>query len=441
MGVVFLIVGPMQRKTQPFSNFSRAINTTASSVRPDDEEQLHNIFEVHSSGGILGRGNGLSYSDCCVNHKGTIIETSRLNHMLSFDATTGIAVCQGAVTFSDLFLLDSKFIPPVLPGTMHATVAGGVANDVHGKNNPHTGTFGHHIEWIELQIGEQSIRCSPTENKPLFHATIAGLGLTGFIKRIAIRMRKASRFVAKRTQKFTSLSELLHYMQHEGLDYDYQVAWLDLLNQPRALLSLAKHIPSQDKMSQGPKRKYTAPNLPTRFVSRTLMKQFNRFYYQKASSDIQNLPLWQFNNPLDAINHWNRWYGKKGLLQFQAVFDQENAHKTLESLLAIIRSHRATPTLAVLKYFTESGPGLLSFAKPGFTLAIDFIHNEQARLAISAMNQLIASINGKIYLAKDLLLSREQFIAMYTKHEKFCGILTAHNSPMSSDLSKRLLNI
>ena len=433
-------MGLMQRKTKPFSNFSRAINTTAKSVRPDDEEQLHAIFATHG-GSLLIRGNGLSYSDCCVNHKGTIVETSRLNHMLSFDTSTGIAVCQGAVTFSDLFLLDSKYIPPVIPGTMHATVAGGVANDVHGKNNPHMGTFGHHVEWIELQNGEQTLKCSPTENKALFNATIAGLGLTGFIKRVAIRMHKASRFVAKRTQKFTSMPELLDYMQNEGLQYDYQVAWLDLLNQPRALLSLAKHIPNYDKHTQGPKRRYTVPNLPTRFVNHALMKQFNRVYYQKATTDTKNLPLWQFNNPLDAVNHWNRWYGKKGLLQFQAVFDQENANTTMDSLLALIRSHRATPTLAVLKYFTEAGPGLLSFAKPGFTVAIDFIHNPQARLAIGAMNQLIASMNGKIYLAKDLLLNREQFISMYENHEKFCEILTTHNSAMSSDLSKRLLHI
>lgn len=434
------MLGPMQRKTKSFSNFSRAVHTTAHSFRPDNEGQLHQILTENHDNELLARGNGLSYSDCCVKNKGTIIETSRLNHMLSFDTTTGVAVCQGAVTFSDLFLLDPKFIPPVLPGTLHATVAGGVANDIHGKNNPKAGTFGHHIEWVDLQVGEQTLRCSSTENKALFNATIAGLGLTGIIKRVAIRLHKASRFVAKRTEKFTSFSDLLNYMEDEGLQADYQVAWLDLLNQPRALLSLAKHIPNTDKNSQGPKHRYTVPKMPLRFINHAVMKQFNRFYYQQAKIDVKHLPIWQFNNPLDAINHWNRLYGKQGLVQFQAVFDPEDANTTLEALLGIIRAHRAVPTLAVLKYFTQAGPGLLSFAKPGFTLAIDFIRNQQARLAISEMNQLIATLNGKIYLAKDLLLNREQFTTMYTKHEKFCSILEAHKSPMSSDLSKRLLN-
>ncbi len=410
-------------------------------MRPDDEKQLLQILSSHQETELLVRGNGLSYSDCCVNHNGTIIESSRLNNILSFDQETGIAVCQGGVTFSDLFLIDPNFIPAVLPGTLHATLAGGVANDIHGKNNPCSGTLGRHIEWLELQIHEQSYHCSPAENPELFYATLAGLGLTGIIKRIAIRLHKASRFVNKQTEKFTSFPELLDYMEDEGLQYDYQVAWLDLLNKPRALLSLGKHVSKTHpkQTSQFPSHRYSMPKLPVRLVSNMAMKQFNRLYYNKANTVVQTVPLWKFNNPLDAINHWNRCYGKNGLLQFQAVFDAENANATLESLIAIIKSHQATPTLAVLKYFTQPGTGLLSFVQPGFTLAIDFIHTPQARLAIVAMNQLIANTRGKIYLAKDLLLNQDQFTLMYPEHEKFSAILAQYNSPMSSDLSKRLL--
>lgn len=430
----------MQSKNQLFSNFSRAIKTTANTVRPDNEEQIKDLFKALPNKRILARGNGLSYSDCCVNNKATIIDTTRLNHILSFDRDTGIAVCQGAVTFADLFLIDPHFIPPVLPGTLYATLAGGVANDVHGKNNPHAGNFGHHIEWLELQCGDQSMRCSHTHNNALFKATIGGLGLTGIIKRVAVRLCKSSRVVNKTTEKFTCFPSLLQRMQHKGLQYDYQVAWLDLLNKPRALLSLATHVaPTRHEfIDRSPKHRHTLPTLPLRFVNHYLMKQFNRIYYQQANTNIQRLPLWRFNNPLDQINHWNRLYGKNGLLQFQAVFDEMNASTTLDALITIIKSHRATPTLAVLKYFTETGIGLLSFTKPGFTVAIDFIHNQQARHAITAMNQLIATLPGKIYLAKDLFLNNQQFTTMYPQHKAFCALLAKHNSPMGSDLSKRL---
>lgn len=432
----------MQRNNQPFSNVSRVIHTTSTSIRPDNEWQLESILTNKSKAGILARGNGLSYSDCCVNDKGILIDTSRLNHILSFDRITGIAVCQGGVLFTDLFILSSDFIPPVLPGTLYATLAGGVANDIHGKNNHHSGSFGHHIEWLELQVGQESLHCSLSEHPELFKATIAGLGLTGIIKRVAVRLRKASRTVSNHVEKFTSLPDLLQRMEHAAIQYDYQVAWLDLLNTPRALLSLANHVePStQDERNINipPKRHYTIPRLPMRLLTHFLMKQFNHLYYHQANTQAQTLPLWQFNNPLDVINHWNRLYGKKGLLQFQAVFNVTNAAATLDSLLALIKTHQATPTLAVLKYFTESGLGLLSFPEPGFTLAIDFIHNEESRRAIAAMNQLISTIPGKIYLAKDLLLTPEQFRAMYSNYEEFQNILTHFKSPMNSCLAKRL---
>jgi decaprenylphospho-beta-D-ribofuranose 2-oxidase len=429
----------MRTKPSKFSNFSRTLHTAADSIRPEDETQIQTIFLKKSNNYLLARGSGLSYSDCCVNNNEVIVDTCRLNHILSFDSTTGIAVCQSAVVFADLLALDSRFIPPILPGTLYATLAGGVANDVHGKNNPHLGNFGHHIEWLELQVGNQTLICSPKENEALFKATIAGLGLTGIITRIALRMRNASHWVERTIETFSCFPTLLEYMQNEGLSYDYQVAWLDLLNKPRALLSLANHVRS-NKLSNlsSPQRKRIVPKIPVRIVNRYLMQQFNRFYYLKAHTNKTKLPLWQFNNPLDGIQHWNRLYGKKGLVQFQAVFPEANAALVLDNLLSIIKIHNATPTLAVLKYFTKPGIGLLSFTAQGFSIAIDFIHNQHAQQAIRAMNQLITTLGGKIYLAKDLLLTREQFSTMYPNHADFSDLLGQYETLMRSDLSQRL---
>ena len=59
----------MQNKIQSFSNFSRTIQTRSSVFRPDHEEQLNTIATWAHPTGLLARGNGLSYSDCCVlNH-------------------------------------------------------------------------------------------------------------------------------------------------------------------------------------------------------------------------------------------------------------------------------------------------------------------------------------------------------------------------------------
>ncbi|CDZ78556.1 putative decaprenylphosphoryl-beta-D-ribose oxidase [Legionella massiliensis] len=421
----------MRSKSKQLSNFSNAKQSTSDCFRPDNEAQMANINLV----GALARGNGSSYSDCCLNDQGVIIDTTRLNHLISFDEKTGLLVCQGSVSFADLFLVNPHYIPAVIPGTLKATVAGGIANDVHGKNNHQQGNFGQHLEWIELQLGQQSLFCDRKAHADLFHATIAGLGLTGVIKRVGLRMRKASQFVVTHSEKHDNWETMLERLQYKGCDYDYQVAWLDLLNEPRALLSFANHCEGENKKDS---YLHTVPKLPIRLVNAWLMKLFNRFYFKSHPTEERILSLQQFNNPLDTIRHWNRLYGKNGLLQFQALFDKDIALQAIEELLQIIRAHQAIPTLAVLKLFTQPGEGLLSFAQPGFTLAIDFINNEQARKAIRAMNEWITQARGKIYLAKDLLLTSQQFAQQYPNHERFRELLTHYKSNMRSDMSTRL---
>ncbi len=425
----------MRSKNKQYSNFSQAVQATSNCFRPNTEEEIGPLFTAADKG-ILARGNGSSYGDCCLNHRGVVIDTSRLNHLISFDEQSGLLVCQGSVTFADLFLVSPHYVPPVIPGTLRATVAGGIANDVHGKNNHHQGTFGHHVQWLDLQLGKRSFRCDQTINSELFHATLAGLGLTGIIKQAAINMRKASHFVAVQYEKYSEFATLLERMQKGGCEFDYQVAWLDLVNQPRALLSLANHC--EQTNSTTPQRYHTIPKLPIRLINAWLIKQFNHYYFNKQRTTQRILPLTQFNNPLDSIGHWNRLYGKNGLLQFQAVVNIDIGLIALSELLAIIRSQQATPTLAVLKYFTKAGAGLLSFAQPGFTLAIDFINNPQAQKAIAMMNEWITNAKGKIYLAKDLLLTKEQFAQQYPNHKQFSQLLSQYESTMSSNLSKRL---
>lgn len=425
----------MRTKKIILTNFSRAVRSNALCIRPDTEKELFNYLGTHQPQSVLARGAGLSYSECCLNKNGLIINTERFNHFISFDPSSGLVVCQAGITFYELLKLHPDFIPPVLPGTLHATLAGGIANDVHGKNNPHAQSLGHHIEWLELFINDQLIRCNRVKHSELFYASIGGLGLTGVITRVALRLKKASHFVQVKNESFDSLSALLERMTQRGLTYDYQVAWLDLLKKtPRAILSLAKH---SEPFTIKERTVHSVPKLPFALIQKWAMKCFNEFYFHHKKPQ-ELLGLEEFNNPLDKLKHWNRLYGKKGLLQFQAVFPKEQSAQIIEQLLQIINKAQAIPTLAVLKLFTQSSEGLLSFCEPGFSLAIDFKNNQQGQQAINKMNQFIKENKGKIYLAKDLLLTQEQYESMYKQHLQFSKILKNYQSPMHSDLSQRL---
>jgi hypothetical protein len=426
----------MRAKKIVLTHFSRALSQESLCIRPDNEQQLLDYITKERPKRLLARGSGLSYNDCCFSNNSLIIDTKNLNHFIRFDKHSGIVECQAGITFDDLMHLNKEFIPPVIPGTLRVTLAGGVANDVHGKNNPREQSFGHHIVWLELLVDGTIIRCSREENNSLFYATIGGLGLTGIITRLAVRLKKTPHFVHVDHKPYSQIGLLIEQMYTHGLSYDYQVAWLDLLQpKPRGILSLANHC------SPFPAKKqaiYTFPRVPFSLIKKWTMKCFNEYYFRHRK-DHEFLSLVEFNNPLDKINHWNYLYGAKGLLQFQAVFPKETAESVIEQLITLINKNNATPTLAVLKLFTHAGLGLLSFCTPGFTIAIDFVNNQQAQQAIKSMNQLISTTNGgRVYLAKDLFLLPEQYEKMYEHHTEFSKLISDVQSPMISDLTERL---
>ena len=423
-----------QRKT--LTNFSRTIHNESLCIRPDSEQELLHYLTHSKHTSVLARGAGLSYSDSCFNQQGLIIDTSRFNHFIDFDHETGIVVAQTGVTIRELLQLDEQYIPPVIPGTLAVTLGGAIAHDIHGKNNHKERSFNDHVLWFDLVNANKRWHCSSESNPELFYATLAGLGLTGTITRVALRLKKASHFVTVQNEQFSSIPTLIDKMLLEGLSYDYQVAWLDLLHKrPRAILSLANHcLAPAIYHARG---YHQIPKQPFRLINKWNMRLFNTmFYHCKKSHSI--LSIEEFNNPLDKLIHWNYLYGKKGLLQFQAVFPVDNATNTIEHLLKIINQQQATPTLSVLKLFTQPGLGLLSFCQPGLTLAIDFIANSQAKNAIKAMNEYISVISGRVYLAKDLLLTPELYQKMYPQHQQFKAILTHYIPNASSNLSNRL---
>src|SRR5258708_36166653 len=86
------------------------------------------------------------------------------------------------------------FFPPVTPGTRFVTVGGSVAADVHGKNHHRDSSLAAHVTWFDLMVASgEALRCSREENSALFWATVGGMGLTGVILELELRMRRCSR--------------------------------------------------------------------------------------------------------------------------------------------------------------------------------------------------------------------------------------------------------
>jgi len=154
---------------------------------------------------------------------------------------------------------------------------------------------------------------------------------------------------------------------------------------------------------------------PVSLVNRPSIKLFNELYFRRPLPKRQTVHLMDHLYPLDAIADWNRIYGPRGFQQYQCVIPPADAATAIGEILSTIARHRAGSFLAVLKRFGDiAAKGLLSFPRPGWTLALDFPMNGRKTLALfDELDVLVLRAGGALYPAKDAHMSAETFQRAY----------------------------
>ena len=161
-------------------------------------------------------------------------------------------------------------------------------------------------------------------------------------------------------------------------------------------------------------------NMPSLLLNRWTIKAFNSLYYARAGDGAtQTIPLSKYFYPLDAIGNWNRLYGKKGFVQYQFVVPKAHGIDNMRQILAKIAEAGTGSFLAVLKLFGGKNANLLSFPCDGYTLALDFKLSNETLTLLSALDDMVMHMGGRIYLAKDALMSERTFKATYPDWEQF----------------------
>jgi hypothetical protein len=165
------------------------------------------------------------------------------------------------------------------------------------------------------------------------------------------------------------------------------------------------------------------------------MRLFNSVYYHKQKAKVRNSLIHYdpFFFPLDAVGHWNRLYGKRGFLQFQCVSSREVIREVLRE---VVKS-QAGSLLAVLKEFGSLvSPGMLSFPKPGVTLALDFpFRGRPTEELFLRLATIVCDGGGRMYPAKDALMTPEQFLEFYPNLSEFLPFVDPLHS---SDFARRV---
>ena len=428
----------MQPETRQIVNWGMYPSTRARVWEPGDEQNVLEVAQQMQRG--IARGNGRCYGDSA--NADAVFSTLALDKLLAFNPDTGLLVAQAGVLLADVLevFLPRGWFLPVTPGTKFITLGGAIAADVHGKNHHLEGTFYNHTEWLDLLLGDGSIRrCSRQENSELFEATFGAMGLTGVVIRAAFRLKPVeSAWIRFESERATNLDAILDAFERSA-HWTYSMAWIDCLAKGkqlgRSILMRGEHATAQEMQAARPgqnplivpaKLKLNIPFPFPGFVLNPLtIRAFNWQMYHRHPTGLRKrwLDYDSFFYPLDAIHHWNRMYGKRGFTQYQFVLPRASSREGLQDILTTIAQSGQGSFLAVLKLFGP-GRGWLSFPQEGYTLALDFPLKPALFPLLNKLDERVAHYGGRLYLAKDVRMPRQMLESGYPELSKFKQLLT-----------------
>ena len=400
-------------------------------------QRLGEDLERITDGVSLTRGLGRSYGDASLPAADglTVAGSPLADRVLAFDPDSGVLRAEAGLP---LWRLNRLFLPrlwftPVSPGTHFVTLGGMVAADVHGKMHHSEGCIGEHILALRLRVADgRIVECSDEVERDLFRATIGGMGLTGHILEVEMRMKRIpSPWIYQENQACDSLEKLLAKLQDDGKRFPLTVSWSDFLLRGaamgRGVVMSGRWATADESPAELPKFRRpisVPPVFPSWFLQPWMMKILNRLNYfanrHRAAKGIIHPET--FFYPLDTLLHWNRVYGRRGFTQYQCVLPSENGYDGHLRFVEVLRRENAPVYLSVVKDCGAEGKGMLSFPRPGVSYALDLPINGRTQAIVDALNEVVIAEGGRVYLAKDAFTRAAHFRAMEPRLDAWLAV-------------------
>jgi decaprenylphospho-beta-D-ribofuranose 2-oxidase len=440
------------------AGWGRTAPTHATVVHPHTADAAADAILAADDRGLVARGLGRGYGDCAQNAGGTVLDGPGMSGLIDLDWNTGVVRVQAGTSLDDLmrWLVPLGYFVPVTPGTRMVTVGGAIASDIHGKNHHVKGAFSEHVHGLRLVDGRGEVRdVTPDGDPEVFRATAGGMGLTGVILDATVKMTPiTSSLISVDTDRTADLDEVMQLMIEGDADYEYSVAWIDLIakgrNMGRSILQRGRFATEDEARASGvtdplryaPKQLPSPPDLfPSGLLNRLTVRAFNELWYRKAPvcrrDELQTIE--QFFHPLDMIAEWNRIYGPRGFLQWQFVVPDE-AGDVVRTAVERLSTSGVSSFLAVLKRFGPGNANYLSFPRQGWTLALDIPVLPGLDRLLDELDELVVEAGGAVYLAKDSRVRPELVPLMYPELSTWRAVRDEldPDGRFRSDLARRL---
>lgn len=463
-------------RTASLTGWGRTAATTAQVLSTPDTELIaravaavaaHNADSPsHLKRGIVARGLGRSYGDVAQNAGGIVVDMTPLDRIHRIDPDAAVVDVDAGVSLDVLMraALPHGLWVPVLPGTRQVTIGGAIGCDVHGKNHHSAGSFGDHVASMQLLVADGRVLTITPEGSPddpdasLFWATVGGVGLTGIILRVVLKMTRTETayFLADGVVTRSLEETIAVHSDGSEANYDYSSAWFDAISpEPRlgraalsrgslaTLEQLREHAPklAADPLAFNAKPLFELPDVfPNGLANKLTFGLLGTAWYAKSGNytgKIQSLT--GFYHPLDMFGEWNRAYGSHGFLQYQFVVPPA-AVEEFKQLIRDIQASGHYSFLNVFKLFGEGNAAPLSYPMAGWNVCVDFPIKAGLHEFLHGLDARVLEFGGRLYTAKDSRTTAADFHAMYPRIDDWIATRRRIDpgGVFASDLARRL---
>lgn len=455
--------------------WSNSVYSDSYVYQPKKISEISKIFEyaLKNKKVISVRSAGNSYSDNTLNSNQIIIDISLLNKIINWNKETGIIKIEGGVNFFQILsltLLDG-WIPAVMPGSGLVSIAGAIANNIHGKNSYKEGFICDNIISIKILLPNQEIlSVSRRDNRELFFASIHSWGLLGIILEIELSLKKINSFYLTINKIFSSnFNELVDHFNIIKKSSDYSIAHLNTINLGNSSgKGILSHANFDNNFSD-----ITIDKIPTKFFylfSYDMIPFLTSFIFKnkKISSALigmlYELKFHKINNIINFVNqkeklskfhfpnnyifpNYNKIY-PCGFFEYQPMIPKDNIKKYYKKFKIISKKYNLRSFMTSMKAIKyKKDVPLLDNTIDGFTITFDIPKWQKDNKYVTSfffeLNDLLIEMNGKLYFGKTPILNKKQLLKMYPNIQEFITLKAKYDPKniLQSSMYRRIMEI
>ena len=428
-----------------FKRFGGSEFVSCKSIYP---QSIINLKKIEKKGLLIPRGEGNSYVEASFSDGSKSVNMKNFNKIINFDKERLTIELETGVTLGKLynFLLANDCYISIQPGYPLISIGGCIGANVHGKNPYKDGLFENIVEEMKLLDLKKNkiLILNRKKNTTLFNLTLGGIGLTGIVLSVKLKVKKIESFYIQKNafqvKSFFHAIELLNKIKD---DYEMFYVWIDLttnnLEKSDGLLFTGDFIEEKKEKNLITFKNQRNNDFKFNFYNKFSIKLINKVFKVKENNK-KVIDLSSFLFPAVNNNIYFMLFGKSGLVEQQFIIPFVNIDKFLKNLQLLLKKENPLIVLATIKLF-KGNQKYLNFRKNGYCITFDYCYDKRSIKFIKSLYKLITEYDGISNIIKDDLVKDKTIKKQYGKHfNEFKKKLSDYmsGSIYSSNLSKRI---